>query len=52
MSISSNVSTITMNLPKDNVVDKTEVWTVIENDLSPLKSQIEGYMEELDAPEE
>ena len=35
-----------------NVVDKTEVWTVIENDLSPLKSQIEGYMEELDAPEE
>jgi uncharacterized protein with HEPN domain len=35
-----------------NVVDKTEVWTVIENNLSPLKSQIEGYMEELDAPEE
>lgn len=35
-----------------NVVDKTEVWTVIENDLSPLKSQIEGYMKELDAPEE
>ena len=35
-----------------NVVDKKEVWTVIENDLSPLKSQIEGYLEELIASEE
>ena len=32
-----------------NVVDKNEVWTVIENDLSPLKTQIEGYIEELNA---
>ena len=35
-----------------NVVDKNEVWTVIENDLIPLKSQIEGYLEELNAQEE
>ena len=32
-----------------NVVDKNEVWTVIENDLNPLKNQIEGYLEELNA---
>ena len=31
-----------------NVVDKTEVWSVIENDLGPLKQQIEQYISELD----
>ena len=31
-----------------NVVDKTEVWSVIENDLGPLKIQIEQYISELD----
>lgn len=31
-----------------NVVDKTEVWSVIENDLGPLKQQIEQYISELE----
>ena len=31
-----------------NVVDKTEIWSVIENDLGPLKQQIEQYISELD----
>ena len=31
-----------------NVVDKTEVWSVIENDLGSLKQQIEQYISELD----
>ena len=31
-----------------NIVDKTEVWSVIENDLGPLKQQIEQYNSELD----
>lgn len=31
-----------------NVVDKTEVWSVIENDLGPVKQQIEQYISELD----
>lgn len=30
-----------------NVVDKTEVWSVIQDDLQPLKQQIEDYIEEL-----
>ena len=29
-----------------NVVDKKEVWSVIENDLMPLKNQIIKYIEE------
>ena len=29
-----------------NIVDKQEVWSVIENDLMPLKSQIEKYIDE------
>ena len=31
-----------------NVVDKTEIWSVVENDLGPLKLQIEQYISELD----
>ena len=31
-----------------NVVDKTEVWSVIKNDLGPLKQQIEQYISELE----
>lgn len=31
-----------------NVVDKAEVWSVIEKDLGPLKQQIEQYISELD----
>ncbi|MBQ3355101.1 MAG: DUF86 domain-containing protein [Bacteroidales bacterium] len=31
-----------------NVVDKNEVWSVIQNDLGPLKLQIEQYINELD----
>ena len=31
-----------------NVVDKNEVWSVIQNDLGPLKLQIEQYISELD----
>ena len=31
-----------------NVVDKTEIWSVIENDLGPLKQQIEQYISELE----
>lgn len=30
-----------------NVVDKKEVWSVIQNDLAPLKQQIVNYIEEL-----
>ena len=30
-----------------NVVDKNEVWSVIQDDLQPLKQQIEKYIEEL-----
>lgn len=30
-----------------NVVDKNEVWSVIQDDLIPLKQQIEDYIEEL-----
>ena len=30
-----------------NVVDKNEVWSVIQDDLQPLKQQIEEYIEEL-----
>ena len=30
-----------------NVVDKNEVWSVIHDDLLPLKQQIEEYIEEL-----
>ena len=30
-----------------NVVDKNEVWSVIQDDLVPLKQQIEEYIEEL-----
>ena len=30
-----------------NVVDKNEVWSVIQGDLVPLKQQIEEYIEEL-----
>ena len=30
-----------------NVVDKNEVWSVIQDDLVPLKLQIEEYIEEL-----
>ena len=30
-----------------NVVDKNEVWSVIQDDLQPLKQQIEDYIEEL-----
>ncbi len=30
-----------------NVVDKNEVWSVIQDDLLPLKQQIEEYIEEL-----
>lgn len=30
-----------------NVVDKNEVWSVIQDDLNPLKQQIEEYIEEL-----
>ena len=30
-----------------NVVDKNEVWSVIQDDLRPLKQQIEEYIEEL-----
>lgn len=29
-----------------NVVDKNEVWSVIQNDLQPLKRQIESYFDE------
>ena len=31
-----------------NVVDKQEVWSVIKNELEPLKEQIARYCEELD----
>ena len=30
-----------------NVVDKNEVWSVIQDDLQPLKQQIEEYIKEL-----
>jgi len=30
-----------------NVVDKNEVWSVIQDDLQPLKQQIEDYIKEL-----
>ena len=30
-----------------NVVDKNEVWAVIQDDLTPLKQQIVEYIEEL-----
>ena len=30
-----------------NVVDKNEVWSLIQDDLQPLKKQIEAYIEEL-----
>lgn len=30
-----------------NVVDKNEVWSVVQDDLQPLKQQIEEYIEEL-----
>ena len=35
-----------------NVVDKNEVWSVIQDDLQPLKQQIENYIEELGFVEE
>ncbi len=35
-----------------NVVDKGEVWSVIQDDLEPLKQQIEQYVKELVALEE
>ena len=35
-----------------NVVDKSEVWSVIQDDLAPLKQQIESYLEELTKSEE
>jgi uncharacterized protein with HEPN domain len=35
-----------------NVVDKNEVWSVIQDDLVPLKMQIESYLEELTKSEE
>ncbi len=35
-----------------NVVDKNEVWSVIQDDLQPLKQQIENYIEELGFIEE
>lgn len=35
-----------------NVVDKNEVWSVIQDDLQPLKQQIEEYIEELITIEE
>lgn len=34
-----------------NVVDKNEVWSVIQDDLEPLKQQIEQYAKELVALE-
>ena len=30
-----------------NVVDKNEVWSVIQDDLQPLKQQIEDYIKDL-----
>ena len=30
-----------------NVVDKNEVWSVIQDDLYPLKLQIENYIDEI-----
>ena len=35
-----------------NVVDKNEVWSVVHGDLTPLKQQIESYLEELTKSEE
>lgn len=35
-----------------NVVDKNEVWSVIQDDLMPLKQQIEEYIEELSFTDE
>ena len=32
-----------------NVVDKKEVWSVIQDDLQPLKLQIEKYIDEMDS---